>query len=448
MQRQSTQALGIGGALLAAAILAACGGGASSPGGTLPATSAGSGSGGSTSTSAKSGVRVTLKIDRSQSSAFSKIASKGAHPMYVSRNAKGLMLVVATSATSQTLYANISSSPISPLCTMNGSYEYCTLIAPTLGSNETITGTEVDQSPTGQNSSGYGTGFPSTSNILAVGSVAVNPTPGTVTNVSMGLSPVVAQFSDDQATTAGEFFGNVPGSNRIVVTGNQVLSTNGIAVFFSDAAGGDLEDPTPLPLVDVNGSPTPVTVTASSNPSSALTIAIHPSPYPSSPPAPSQTISIPDDSAEWLSGFFVLDLHVNSLTSPATIQFNNNLTALSQFTNTSYGASLTYNVDPVLAAPTTTSVTVTGNQTATVTGTDVGASGMGAESNYTVADGICLDSSGSGTDANVTSNGSISSGQQTFTINPVSAGSGTCHFYLYDLDTGVVSQEVQVTVNP
>jgi hypothetical protein len=489
MQKRVTATLGFGAALLAAVVLAACSSGGTSSGMIPSITGGGTGIKPST---VKNGTRITLKIDRSVSHHRRNAVSLSARekPLYISTQTEGLQISVSSasaSGTTQTVYADLSSS--SPLCSpaSGGSEETCTLVVPTLGTNENIVATEVDQTPTGENTTtGYGTGFPSGSNILAITSTSVTTTPGTVTDIALGLNPVAANLYDCGALVTNQNFGsdqvknvNNPVSqvqasqpqaslnqvlSRIVVTAG-VASGGAIGVQFSDAAGGSYDaDPIPLPFVDVNGSPEPITFTSAS---SHVTMVAIPSPGPSSTPAYSTTGSIPNDGYEWYDCEFLIDVNVDAgLGTPATVTFSNNLSAINLFTGTNYANTLFYEVVPISVSPTTATIAVTGGVTANVTGSDdLASSGMGAESSYQKRggpipqpiqaplpikqlSGQCIDSRSGRVDATVASAAPIdaTTWQQPFTITPLLAG--TCTFVLYDSDTGVITQPVTVTVNP
>ncbi|MGB6984685.1 MAG: hypothetical protein WBD74_01780 [Candidatus Aquilonibacter sp.] len=456
MRNRVIATLGFGGALLAAAILAACGGGGGAgvagSSSALPTT----GNGGSGSTpSAKSGTKITVKIDRAVPAHKGSAAKRRA---YISFYAEGLQVAVSSTgagATTQTVYADLS--PTSPLCSMSGSEETCTLTVATLAASETIVATEIDQEPM-NDSGGYGTGFPMGSKILAATSTPVTTAPGTVTNLPLGLDPVAVYFAVCGHGTSGssrnfaEDTAPAPAPPatappaRIVVTSG-VPSTGGvIGVEFSDADSGYYDaDPVALPFVDVNGSPTPITITSSS---SDVTLAPIPNPSPASLTY-STSGSIPNDGYEWADCVFLIGVNVDAnLATPAPITFSNNLSALSMFSGSSYANTFTMEVVPVSASALMGTPSVTGGITATVIGSDYEASnGMGAESVFTADDGECIDTATAGQeDASVTPAGPIDTflWTQNFTINPLIAG--TCTFYLYDVDTKVITAPITVMV--
>ena len=476
MQNRVIATLGFGGALFAGAMLAACGGSGSAGGSSsaLPATQSG---GSASGPAAKASTNITVRIDRQSPAwpACEGVTGSSKRRDYISTCAKGLQVAVSTTganATTRTIYADLSTN--SPLCTPGtvGTVETCALSVPTLATSETIVATEVDQTPTSE-SGGYGTGFPTGSNVLAASSMPVTTIPGAVTNLALGLDPVAAYFAVCGHLTSGETHNfeedtlpapsppATPLPARIVFTSG-VGTTSPvpqIGVEFTDADHGYVDtDLTPVPFADVNGSPTPISVVSSS---SSVTVAPIPNPSITALPAPSysMTASIPDDSYEWgggdPAGAFVIGVKLLAgLTTPQTITISNNLKATSPFKGTgigrTYSNDLVINIVPISVSSTTATVGVTEDTTASVTGSDdLAYNGMGAESVWSADDGKCFDATTSTQeDASVTSSGSISTSTwlQTFTITPMNPGS--CTFYLYDLDTQVITAPVTVTVNP
>jgi hypothetical protein len=443
MKRTATT-LGIGGAILAAALLAACGGGGGLQSAALPSA----GAAGNNPATHTSGTRITLRVPRGTSKTRHTALHGGAHRSYVSIDAQGLQIAISSTgsnATTTTEFVDISST--SPLCTplVFGTTETtCSFTIPTVAANETIVATEVDQTPTNENATtGFGTGFSTSTNILAVGTTSVAVTGG-VTNVSLGLNPVAAQLFDCGDIANPNFGTNFvsESTSRIVVTAG-VVASGQMFIEFEDAADGFVDvDPTPLPFVDVNGSPTPITLNSLS---SAVTLAVVPNPVPAATPPLAQTVSIPNDGFD--SSFencLTIDVNVSAnLTAPATISVKNNLTATNPISVTApYPAKLTYTVVPISVAPATATVAVGAATTATVTGSDFeGTSGMFATP--------CVDTANpSQNDATVSANGQINTDtwQEAFTITPTMPG--TCTFTLGDSRTGVVTTPVTVTVNP
>lgn len=465
MQRV-TSSLGIG-AFVAAALLAACGGGG---GGSQPGMLPAGGSNSATSPiSTQSGTRLTVVINRTVTTRRGNSTTrKGAgsrSPLYVSTAAKGLQVAVSTTnpSATKTIYADISQG--SGLCTpATGADTTCTLTIPTLGASEQIVATEVDTTPANEVLSGsgayYGTGFPTGSNILAVGTGSV--TISGAASLTLGLAPVAGgvwfDCSGFYAPPGGPPAGTTnfaeanggysPG--RIVFTAG-VASEGLIEPEFEDAAspteGFADYDTTPLPFVDVNGSPTPITITASSSGLSFAPMVNNGTPPPAG--AFTTTASIANDGYEWLNCIFVVAVKVaaNFSGTSATVTVNNNLTAPNPFLSppAAYPQTYTYWVSAVTASAVTGSPAVTGPVFGYITGTDYQAvNGMDAESVVGARDERCEDGGGT-VDANVIPESiSTTTWQQVFRISPVAAG--TCTFVLYDLDTGVPTQTVSVTV--
>lgn len=436
------RSISIGSALLAATLLAACGGG--SPQGTLPSTT-----GAPILHNQKSGSYLTVVINRAKS-------MKGHQRQFVSSSAAGLQVTVAltaSSATPQMVFADISSN--SPLCSTNGTTQTCTIAIPTLGSAETISAMELDQTPI-QDTNGYGTGFQQGANgpnILAEGSATTNITLGSAANnISLSLDPVASRLADGGATTAGLNFNEDPNvSMRLVATGATVMPAQGLAVYGLDATGQNIKrEATPLPYVDVNGAPEPISIAVSPQASGVVVNALQPS----SPVPPFGTsASIPDETMVWPGYEWVIDVEGGAtFTSPATITISNSLSALNPFTGNSYASSLIYTIDPVtVSTPTLQSISLGAAQTSSVVGSDpqAPAAGMGAESAFQANDGMCVDQNTPGQhDASVAPAGSFNTttSTQSFTITPLATG--TCTFVLYDVDTGVVTQPATITVTP
>jgi hypothetical protein len=437
--------LGISGAILAAALLAACGGGG---GGLQSSALPSAGGAGNNPATHTSGTRITLTVPRGTPKTRRPALQGGAHRNYVSIDAQGLQIAISSTgsnATTTTEFVDISST--SPLCTplvFGTSETTCSFTIPTVAANETIVATEVDQTPTNENATtGFGTGFLTSTNILAVGTTSVAVTGG-VTNVSLGLNPVAAQLFECGAFGTPNFSESANNAvNRLVVTAG-VPVRGQFGVGHEDGAFGFIDvDPTPLPFVDVNGSPTPITLSASS---SDVTLAAVPNPSPAATPPLAQTASIPNDGFNFFDCEFIVDINVSAnLTAPATITVQNNLTATSPISaRAPYPSTVTYTVIPLSVTPATASVSVSAATTATVTGSDFeGRDGMFPSTN-------CVDTANpSQVDANVTPNASINSGTwlQAFTITPTTTA-GTCTFTLEDDDSGVVTTPVTVTVNP
>src|SRR5580658_2611415 len=162
---------GFGAVLVCAAFLVACGGG----GGSSP-IAGGSMTGSHSSGATGPGTTLTIVIHRDGGTKNyltrsttrhhgTQVAQVRRSPKYISYGAEGLQVTVsATGVASQSVYADISHG--SALCTPpTGNVSTCTLSVPTIAANEQISILEVDEEPTNP-TNGYGTGFPSGSNIL------------------------------------------------------------------------------------------------------------------------------------------------------------------------------------------------------------------------------------------------------------------------------------------
>jgi len=429
--------LGFSIGLLATALLAACGGG----GGTsaiTPAKSAG-GSGGSTASQSTSGAHLTFtftrgkKPSRPSSSATQRRGTGAARrnagatrsPKYFSGNVNGLQITVTSGSATQTLYVDADSQNV---CTADSSESAnnvftCTIAIPTLGATETISALEVDQEPVNGTTTGYGTAFPSNTNVLAVGSTTATLTAGANTIIPLSFNPVAVALNTDCGTSSIAFNNNMmaatsygsrgfyatgkrgseaetsTSSGRIVVTAGTASSTIA-TVEVEDADGYPLYPlggspsaaPVGQPFVDVNGSPAPITVTANNASVGAFVEPggiEPPSPFPS--PAFAQSTALATSASLYqdtdfcgnaLIAFSYTPPSPSPSSTPAveTIALSNNLSAVPPvFTGppngnglTSYASTYTYIVVPIWASPATVSVTV-GGPTATVTGYDYGA---------------------------------------------------------------------------
>jgi hypothetical protein len=460
---------GFGAALACAAFLVACGGG----GGSAPTSGSltgGSMNGNHAASNQGPGTHVTVVIYRGgdtkthgRSNTRRGAKSSTRKPEYLSTEGQGLQISVsATGVASQTIYADTRTSPLSPLCTVDGNnVETCVINVPTIAANEQITALQTDAFPANENSSGYGTGFGNGTNILGAIKATEAVTLGSSNNIALELGPAVGYFWD---CTEGASYGNTPppalpqlySANygvdtnpvsdpttgaRIVVTGGTAASGL-ISVEFGDIDSGWRDrDTTPAPFVDVNGSPTPITLTSSS---SALTVS--PIVFNGTPSTYAQTASIPDDSFEWYECEFFIALKTSaSFSSASTLAISNNLTAINPFTSSAQPLTMTYTVVPLTVS--STSVTVAMGNSTTVTGTDPNASDpMDAESAYQTGDESC--NTGGGTPLATISRGSLNTTNwtQVFTIN-AGGTTGTCTFYIYDTDAGTVTLPITVTIN-
>ena len=462
------------GASLAVAALAACssGGGSSN---TVPPT-AGSLPAGSTTASLAAGT-LTLTINRNKPAQLKRphanAKNRGAQgtrkPAYISYSANGLQVTVASTGSSpisKTIYADISSS--SALCTTNvtTNISTCSITVPTLATSETVTATEVDQTPTGD-TNGYGTGFPATVNILAAGTTTATITGGAVA-IALGLSPVWEEayncaYGSPNGSTNAEV-DETNGVNRILVTAG--LAQN--AYFYDcvyDATGKAPYSsasplPSPLPYADVNASPEPITLTSSTQ--HVLLQLYTPSNYPNGGPTPApayaQTVSSANQADLYYNYFLCISMQLDgALTSPATVTQKNNLSAANPFPAANvHSGPVIFTVVPISVSPLTASVSLSGVNTATVTGSDYeGTGGMGVSgdpsdtNNYL---GQCVDGGGIAL-ALVAQSAPMNTTTwlQPFTITGTAPG--TCTFYLFDINgknyhgTGTESQAVTVTVN-
>jgi hypothetical protein len=458
--------LGFGGALFAAALLVACGGGTGSGSGssTLPGT------GTPVAPSMTSGTtKITIQLPprRTTAKRFLSKQSQAKRRAYVAYEAGGLQIAVTAGGATQTVYANIASP--SPLCTNpginGGNAETCTLTVPNVGASETIVATEVDATPSASSATtGYGTGFPATAHILAVGTrSASNPVllTGSTQQVTIGLNPVDGQFFDYGACIDNANFGVDNSANRIVVTAG-VAASGQMVVAPGDAADYTINyiAPSPLPsgaaanqpFVDVNGSSTPITLNANS---ADVTLAIQPSPNTVTPAPLAQSVQIADTSTLSFECVWLVNVSVSAtLPTPApgvtpatTMTVANNLTATlpAPFVTASpnnYGSTLQYLVVPIYASPSVVTVSASGSAK-TVTGTDY-LGDMAAESAYGEADSVCLGSSGLVT----LTPQPYSNGQTQMAVTTTATTTGTCTFYMYDPPSGVVTNQITVNYGP
>jgi hypothetical protein len=484
--KRTLLSLSLGASLVGIAALAACGGGGSGAPSALPASNTGSGS---APASITNGVSVTLTIDRSQKTTAKPAIPRGGSalhraaaaarrsPAYVSSSALGLQVAVSAGTASKSVFVDISQT--SSLCTFNAttSIETCTFAVPTLATTESIVATEVDKAPTAL-AAGYGTGIPANANILAVGTLSATTTPGTVTALTLGLNPVWTNFIG--------FFGEQAPSNlnastdptlptRMLVTGN--LAQYAEFVVGINDADGDPSDPnnlptdpnpTNFPFVDVNGTPQPITVTSTV---SGVQFAAIPLPTSTpNPPLSSYTYGLVASAAnqtyEWFNEELINGAHFDgTLSAPTTVTVSNHLSAANPFSpNYTPPPAQTYTIVPVTASPSAVTVSMTGPTTATITGSDFGAStgGLYAQGSHDSSgfetpgtDGDCLDADGSTVRATV-AYGSINTSTwlETFTVTPVSVG--TCTFTIADENTGTLAgypgataaAPITVTINP
>ncbi|HTW86086.1 MAG TPA: hypothetical protein VMD91_18590 [Candidatus Sulfotelmatobacter sp.] len=474
----------------AALLLAACGGG----GGTASVPHATGGSPSSAPTAAPasgSQARLTVKINRAASTRPKKTSAAAARhgaaakrsPKYVSTASDGLQIAVTAGGTTKTQYVDITQS--SAACTNGGGVETCTFAIPWLAASETIAVTEVDEAPTDEGTNGLpayeGDGFPTNSNILGVGSTQATLTPGTVTNVQLGISAVVGGWyncwpgidtaSGDTPTSNASF--SVESNGNDVGTGvtDRVAVTSGapaqgfVTPEFADPDGGWYDpDAVALPFVDASGAAAPLTLVSST---SGVTVAPFANPgfandagalslTPSSttPPGYAQTATIPNDGYEWAECVFIIGINYDGQsTSPSTVTLSNGPIVNGSNVGTStatgtlynpasgsfavgpYNATVTYAIDPISASVSANTASLASGATATVMG-----SAPGARTAMTLAGGGASESC-SGTGAGTVTAGSSAN---TFSVTPVAQG--TCSFQVADGDTGVLSNPVTVTI--
>lgn len=460
-------ALIVGSAMIGGAALASCSGGGSSPSPLAANGSTAPGSGNIIQSNGNGGLTFTLTISNSPSTSKKTVGRRRAvvarrAPQYIpGTSAQGLQIAVSGGGNAKTVYADISNG--SPLCTAVTDGRTCTLTVPTVAATETITATELDQTPTSEGTNGYpagyGGGFPTTSNILGAGTTTTPTNTGTA-SVTLGISPVLANVLDgcvegiisSSSPTTTDYsaaidFTNSPGMPvRLVVTSG--VAQTMVNCFWWFDADNDysafVQSSSPLPFVDVNASPEPVTIGSSSQ---GVTVYALPSPVPSTNPSPTATTaSMPNTSYIEYSECFYYTLRVDgtqTLNPITTVTISSNLSATMApyVTGTPYpNHSGSFEIVPLTVSGVTGTVAVTGGTTGNVIGTDYqGTGGLLPYGSATNANGLqysgeCVD--GSGTEhATVTSAGAISptTWQQSFTIAPVLAGS--CSFVLVDYNT-------------
>jgi len=470
---QISKKLTVAGGLVAAGLLAACGGGGGGAVTRTPLAATSPSSGGAATQS--TGTKITFTIPLVGKPARAKTAGARRHaagtrkPQYVSADTLGVQVAVTSGTTTKTVYADTTSG--ANCANLTQSSLVCTIIVPTIGASETLAMTTVDQTPTGD-TNGYGSGFPTNTNVLGIGSVTVTPTPGALTNVSLTINPIVGGFADCGISevsggqvgddTSVPFF-SAAGSARFVVT----AGTPSVAVWSPEALGRDQDSTyfaSPEPFVDVNNSAAPVTVTSSS---SHFTMYAAPGGNTVASPGPyAQTISMADTSFAPNYGLFAIYVNYDgSAPAGTTIILSNNLSATPPWAGTpssaNYLVPVTWTLAPVSVTPTTLSVSYSGTPfptSATVTGADYGATnGMKVASN-SAGSNTCSDTATpSQVDATIASSPIVTAPgstqwQQTFTVNTnetaPTSGTETCTFALEDNDRAVPTPTVTVTVYP
>jgi hypothetical protein len=479
MQR-STLAFGtatIAGALL----LAACGGGGGSSSTTrsgLPSvTPTGAPSSSPVSPTGKT-TKLTFTINRKPHTAklpwamSAKATATKRTPKYISYAANGMRIVITAGAQTSTLYADLANGPYNPLCAegtaANNYSETCTIAIPMLAASESIAVTEVDQDP--QNiTNGYGTGFATNANVLAVGSATATAASVGTTGVTLiGLSPVIGGLMSEDAGPFNAFVAQDGLAGRIVVAAGQPQLDIAAVVFYDEDGYSDDGDQTPLSFADINGTAVAPTVEALDG-SGAPTqhVLVYPyrnvnfenDPYiyaqvngtPVVPPTGGlvQSAPMPTDDYLWEGSEFITAFSYDGSTPPAATPYYqigvaNNLTVSPASVGFSasnggdpYTTSSFMMIAPMSQAIASTSLTVNSVSQTTVT-------------DYGSVDGIaaapCEDANGNVGVAAIAPNPAYdpTSGTESFAIVPVAAGS--CTFNFSDGDTGLPLPAVTLTV--
>jgi hypothetical protein len=466
----------LGAGTLAAAVLAACGGGGgthATPLGAAP-TSTPLGSPASTA-------RITLTIPENGTQShkpgarFRHAAAAGKRtPKYIDQYATyGLQIIVTAGSSTQGVYVDASNS--SPVCTTTDGVKTCTLTVPVLAASETLTVTAVDVKPTEEgtngNPPGYGSGF-SDADVLSVGTTTATLVAGQTTPISLVLRPVMANVFDCGSQVIANASVDYQQADETQGTGLEAGYYPADRIVFTQGTAGSLyQTPTTLDydndapvwsspalaFVDVNATPEPLTATSSLQhvglyavPGPGATSNNFPTPGPSYTYTP--TASFPDYSWAWefdgVSNVLAIS-YDGSASAGGIIVFSNNLSATTSLVTTPYTTTITYNVAFVGVSPTAltlqTSV-LASNHTGTVTGTDFEAAheGMAAGSTASATNGDC-NSAGAVTLATIVAGTmNTTTWTQPFTVTATAAG--TCTFYLSDMETGIPSQQVTVTI--
>ncbi|MGD1066453.1 MAG: hypothetical protein ABR975_06515 [Vulcanimicrobiaceae bacterium] len=480
MQR-STLAFGTA-TIAAAVLLAACGGGgggatrSSVPG----VTPTGQPSSAPVQPSGKT-TKLTLTIHRKPasvklpwSSAAVKATAAKRTPKYLSENVAGLQIAITAGAQNLTLYADLSDVNNNPLCVgeataANNYTQTCVIPISMLAASETITVTELDAPPLNE-TNGFGTGFPTSADVLAVGSATATAATAGSTGVTLiGLSPVIANLGSLGPAPFGDVAVDQNNGRVVVLAGTPALDVDATVAGDESGAAGD-DDQTPLPFVDLNGSAVPLTVEALSGAGTATQDVLvypyrnagflnNPSVYVNEgtgtivpPPAGglAQSVSIPTDDYLWAGALIIYAFSYDGATPPASAPYyvfgvQNNLTIApgtvgfaASNSGIPYTASSYTLLAPLSQSVTSTSLTVGATASATVT-------------DYGSVDGVnaslCLDANGNPGVAAVVAAGAynVTAGTQGYTVAPISAGS--CTFNFSDGDTGIPLAPLTVTVS-
>ncbi|HTW86085.1 MAG TPA: hypothetical protein VMD91_18585 [Candidatus Sulfotelmatobacter sp.] len=481
MLQRSTLAFGTA-SIAAALLLAACGGGGGG-GATRPSVPAVTPTGAPSSAPSSKTTKLTFTIDRKPSSSLGapwpvKTSASGRRaPKYLAPNVDGVEVAITAGGSSQTLYVDVANVPNNVVCpgpgTASNNYQQtCTVPIPILGTGETVTVTELDQEPLDE-TNGYGTGFATKANILAVGSGSVTPASSGTTGVTLvGLSPVIGGFSPlnfySQASTIAQDY---PTTRIVAVAGTPVLALGAMLWLNQDGSAGD-GDKVPLSFVDVNGAavaPTIQTFVGSSTPTQHVLVypyrnagfANDQNVYLNSSgivPPPSgglaQTVSMPTDDYAWGYFFFpestfIYAISYDGSVPPAstpyyTIQASNNLTASPSSVGfpASNGGNPYTDSEPFVLAVLSQSLASTSlavGTPASASLTDYGSTSGGEAS-------PCLDANGNGGYAVIVPSGTIdaTTGVQAFSVIPV--GAGSCSFSLGDADTDLMLPATTLTI--
>jgi hypothetical protein len=453
-------------ALSAAALLAACGGGGSSHA-ALPVAATNAPVAGGNTTLGTSHIVIHVKRGSAKKKAAA-VARLKAHtktskrsamaakrkPSYVAQAIAGIQITVQSNVGSRSVYADVSGT--SALCTPNGNSgdgtadETCTIAAPIVSANETVTVDELDEAPvddgTGGNPAGYGDGFPDGAGIVAaISSPETIAAGGGVATISLTPNPVTYDIFACNILNAGDGGGyndgeTTQGTQRMVFTSGVPAQAQGL---FQIDAGGYPLGVAGQPWSDVNASPTPITATVQSG---TATIAAEPNPGAglTANPTYGATATFADSVTEsYLNGDcfnLVLDVKYDGSTSPSFIYLSNNLTAVNPWTQASQASSFGYAVVPMVLTP------PSGNVLSSLA---IGASVTVTATDYEGGDGIDTSgscSNGSTEIASVTPIGSIdtTTWTQQFTVTGVAAG--TCSLTVTDDDSNTPTNALTVTV--
>jgi hypothetical protein len=474
-------------AALSAALLAACGGGGSSSP-TTPAlkstTAPVSGPGTSSSATGNGSTRLTVGYTPgaprtthsaaylARVAAYTKQTGKAPAaktPQYVSGNTEGFQVTVTPAGGSPVVY-NFAAGAANSQCANSGPSMTCALVVPTLGPTETISVQDVNNPPSGTIDPTTGiaanpSSFPIGTVVLATGTTpATTLTPGQVTNISLGLNPVIGGFFDCGFDSSNNNNNNIredswTNTPRIVVTSN-VASSGVLFPAASDYSGDDIETAIApatgttivQPFVDVDGTPKVATATLSTNVSpffgiyaaqagvAPVVVAPQNGPY-------GATASMPDTSyiPVGCCGQFEIPIRYNGFATltgtvgGGTITVKSNLTATPPFNTSATPAQMTYIVAPLFLTASASTAAVN-STTVTLTAYNPGPNYY----NY-MNTSDCID--GNGNDLGFPSTlTNLTNGVQTWTFN-AGSNAGTCTMTFSDVWTSVVTNPVLITIH-